>query len=121
MLIFFAGRLAIPQDLYEAADIDGATGYRRFVHITVPLLGNLYLICTALAAIWIIGDFTAVSLVSGGAPALSSQVLATLSVRYAFDIGNPGLGIAAALSALPVLIPVVILLIGRIERREVQL
>jgi multiple sugar transport system permease protein len=121
MLIFFAGRLAIPQDLYEAADIDGATGYRRFVHITVPLLGNLYLICTALAAIWIIGDFTAVSLVSGGAPALSSQVLATLSVRYAYDIGNPGLGIAAALSALPVLIPVVILLIGRIERREVQL
>ncbi len=36
-LIFLAGRMAIPRDLYEAADIDGATGFRRFLHITAPL------------------------------------------------------------------------------------
>lgn len=121
ILIFLAGRMAIPQDLYEAADIDGATGYRRFRHVTVPLLANLYLICTALSAIWIIGDFTAADLVSGGAPALSTEVLATLSVHYAYDISKPALGLAAALSALPGLIPFVIVLIRRIESREVQL
>jgi multiple sugar transport system permease protein len=120
-LIFLAGRMAIPPDLYEAADIDGATGYRRFIHVTVPLLANLYLICTALSTIWAIGDFTTVELVSSGAPARSTEVLATLSVSYAFERSQPGLGVAAALSALPVLIPIVILLIRRIETREVQL
>jgi len=120
-LMFLAGRMAIPPDLYEAADIDGATGFRRFIHITVPLLTNLYLICTALSAIWIIGDFTAVELVSGGAPSRSTEVLATLSIHYAFDGSHPALGVAIALSALPVLIPIVVILMRRIETREVQL
>jgi multiple sugar transport system permease protein len=121
VLIFYAGRMAVPRELYEAASVDGATGYRRFIHVTVPLLTNLYLICTTLCTIWVIGDFTAAGLVAGGSPSLESQVLATLSVHYAFDVSQPGRGVAAALSALPVLIPAVILLIRRIETREVQL
>ena len=120
-LIFLAGRMAVPPDLYEAADIDGAGVVRRFLHITVPLLTNLYLICTALAAIWIIGDFAAVELVSGGAPARSTEVLATLSIHYAFDGSHPALGVAVAISALPVLIPIVVILMRRIDLREVQL
>jgi multiple sugar transport system permease protein len=120
-LIFLAGRMAIPQDLYEAADVDGAGVVRRFLHVTVPLLANLYLICTALCAIWIIGEFGVVELVSGGAPSRSSEVLATLSIHYAFDSSNPPLGVAAALSALPVLIPLVVILMRRIDARAVQL
>ena len=50
-LILLAGRMAIPQDLYDAADIAGATGSRRLVHVVVPLLANLYLVCTLLSAI----------------------------------------------------------------------
>ena len=41
-VIFLAGRMAIPKELYEAADVDGATGLRRFVHITFPMMANLY-------------------------------------------------------------------------------
>ena len=81
-LIFLAGRMAIPQDLYDAADIDGATGLRRFVHVVIPLLANLYLICTLLATIWMIGDFNTPDMVSGGAPHGSTAVLATLGVDY---------------------------------------
>ena len=121
LLVFYAGRMAIPQELYEAAAVDGADGHRRFIHVTVPLLTNLYLICTALCAIWMIGDFTAAELVSGGAPSLESEVLSTISIHYAFDISRPGRGVAAALSALPLLIPLVVILIRRIETREVQL
>src|SRR5262249_37154386 len=98
-LIFLAGRMAVPQDLYEAADIDGATGLLGFVYVTFPLLANLYLVCTLLSTIWMLGDFTNVSLVSSGAPALSTEVLATLSIRYAFATARPGLGVAAAMSA----------------------
>src|SRR5262245_21981033 len=120
-LILLAGRMAIPQDLYDAADIDGATDFRRFVHLVVPLLGNLYLICTLLSAIWMIGDFNTPDLVSGGAPLDSTQVLATLGVEYLVEQGKPGLGIAVVMTALPVLIPLGILLIRRLHTREVQL
>lgn len=120
-MILLAGRMAIPQDLYDAAAIDGATGLRRFTHVVVPLLANLYLACTLLATIWMIGDFNTADLVSSGAPNGSTDVLATLGVEYLFDKGKPALGVAAVMSALPVLIPIGILLMRRLQTREVQL
>ena len=120
-LTFLAGRLAIPRDVYEAADVDGAGGARRFVHIVAPLLANLYLVCTLLSTIWTLGDFNGAYFVSGGAPAMSTDVLATLGIRYAFDHGQPELGVAVMLSALPVLIPLVIVLMRRVQAMEVQL
>jgi len=120
-VVFLAGRMAIPEEIHDVADIDGATGVRRFVHVTFPLLANLYLVCTLLATLWTLGDYTATQFVSGGAPALSTDVLATLGIRYAFDSAQPQLGVAATLSALPVLIPIVILLIRRVQTMEVQL
>ena len=119
-LIFLAGRMMIAQDIYDAADVDGAVGVRRFVHVTFPLLANLYLICTLLSALWTLGDFTTVYLVSGGAPALSSEVLATLGFHYAFDAAKPALGVAAAMSALPVLIPIAIVLMRKLQTSELQ-
>jgi len=120
-VILLAGRMAIPQELEDAAAVDGATGVRRFVHLTVPLLANLYLVCTLLATIWTVADFATVFYVSGGAPAQSTDVLAVIGVRYAFDIARPPLGVAAALSALPVLIPLVVVLMRRLQTRGVQL
>ena len=120
-LTFLAGRMAIPQDIYEAADVDGASSCRRFAHVIFPLLGNLYLVCTLLSTLWTIGDFTTVYLVSEGAPAYSTDVLATLGFHYAFDAAHPSLGVAAVMSALPVLIPLVILLMRALQTREVQL
>jgi multiple sugar transport system permease protein len=120
-LTFFAARTAIPQEIYEAADVDGASGCRRFVHVIFPLLGNLYLVCTLLSTVWTIGDFTTVYLVSEGAPSYSTDVLATLGIHYAFDAARPSLGVAAVLSALPVLIPAVLVLMRALHTREVQL
>jgi multiple sugar transport system permease protein len=120
-LTFLAGRLAIPQEIYEAAAVDGAGSCRRFVHVIFPLLGNLYLVCTLLSTLWTIGDFITVSLVSSGAPYYSTDVLATLGIHYAFDVAQPELGVAAVMSALPVLIPLVIILMRTLQTREVQL
>ncbi|MDR3529357.1 MAG: sugar ABC transporter permease [Rhodopila sp.] len=120
-LIFLAGRTAIPQDIYDAADVDGATGVRRFAHVTFPLLANLYLVCTLLATLWMFGDFTTVYFVSGGAPARSTEVLATLGIHEAFDFAAPQLGVATVMSALPLLIPLVIVLMRKVHTMEVQL
>ena len=120
-VIFFAARMKVPRDIYDSAEVDGATGTRRFVHVTFPLLANLYLLCTLLSTLWTVGDFTTVYLVSGGGPAGLTHVLATLGFHYAFDTARPALGVAAALSALPVLIPVAIVLMRRLKTSEVEL
>jgi multiple sugar transport system permease protein len=120
-VILLAGRMAVPQELYEAAAVDGATGIRRFLHVTVPLLANLYLVCTLLDMVFALGDFNATFFVSGGGPAMSTEVLATLGIRYAFTTALPRLGVAAVMSALPLLIPLVILLMRKLRMSEGQL
>jgi multiple sugar transport system permease protein len=120
-VIFLAARLKIPRDIYDSAEIDGATGTRRFVHVTWPLLANLYLLCMLLSTLWTVGDFTTVYFVSGGGPAGATDVLATLGFHYAFETSRPALGIAAVLSALPVLIPIAIVLMRRLQTSEAQL
>ena len=120
-LIFIAGRMAIPQDIYEAAEIDGAIGWRRLVHITFPLLANVYLVSTLLFTIWTIGDFNTVYFVSFGAPARLTDVLATYGFHMSYDFGYPKLGNAAMMSALPILIPMVLLLMRRIRTTGIQL
>jgi len=120
-VIFLAARMKIPRDLYDSAEIDGATGARRFIHVTFPVLANLYLLCTLLSTLWTVGDFTTVYLVSNGGPAGATEVLATIGFSYAFEGSNPTLGVAAVMSALPVLIPLVILLMRRLQTSEVRL
>jgi multiple sugar transport system permease protein len=120
-VILLAGRMAIPHELYEAAEVDGATGLRRFFHISFPLLANLYLVCTLLSTIFTLGDFNTAYFISGGGPALSTHVLATLGIRDAFEIARPQLGVAAVLSALPLMIPLVMALMHKLRTSEVQL
>jgi multiple sugar transport system permease protein len=119
-VIFLAARMTIPRDIYDAASIDGATGVRRFVHVTFPLMANIYLVCTLLSTLWTLGDFTTVWLISMGAPAGHSHVLATLGYRYAFDTARPSLGVAAVMSVLPILIPMAIVLMRRFHVSEVR-
>ncbi len=120
-IIFLAGRMSIPHELYEAAEVDGATGLRRFAHVTLPLMANLYLVCTLLSTIFTLGDFNAVYFVSGGGPNMSTEVLATLGIRYAFTLSLPRLGVAEVMTALPVMIPLVFLLIRKLRMSERQL
>ncbi len=120
-VILLAGRMAVPQELYEAAEVDGATGLTRFTHVTFPLLANLYLVCTLLSTIFTLGDFNSVYFVTGGGPALSTHVLATLGIRDAFEVARPELGVATVLTALPLMIPLVLILMRKLRTTEVSL
>jgi multiple sugar transport system permease protein len=120
-VILLAGRMAVPQELYEAADVDGATGLRRFTNVTFPLLANLYFVCILLDTVFALGDFNATYFVSGGGPAMSTEVLATLGIRYAYTVALPRLGVAEVMTALPVLIPLVYILMRKLRMSEAQL
>ena len=120
-IILLAGRLAIPLELYEAAAVDGATGLRRLRYVTVPLMTNLYVVCLLLDTIFALGDFNSTFFVSGGGPAMSTEVLATLAIRYAFTTSLPRVGVATVMTTLPVLIPLVAILMRRLRLKEGQL
>jgi len=120
-LIFLSARMAIPKEVYEAASIDGATPLQQTVHVTFPLMANVYLVATLLSTVWTLGDFSTVYFVTSGSPARSTDVLATYGFNQAFTVGRPELGAAAMMSALPLIIPLVILLIRRLHRSGVQL
>ena len=114
--------MSIPLEIYDAAKVDGATGLRRFLYVTFPLLANMYLVLTLLATIFLLGDFNSVYFVTGGGPANSTHLLATLGVvRDMLELGKPQLGVAAVMSALPLLIPLVIILMRKLKTSEAQL
>jgi multiple sugar transport system permease protein len=116
-LILLAGRMAISNDLYEAARIDGASPLQQFMYVTWPQLRNLYFTSVLLSTIWSLGDFNSVYLLTGGGPLEKTHVLATLGIRYAFVLTEIDTGVATVMTATPVLIPLVILLVRRLGRR----
>jgi multiple sugar transport system permease protein len=114
-LILLAGRLSISSDLYEAASVDGATGWQKFLHVTWPSMRALYVTCTILSMIWTLGDFNSVYLLTGGGPADLTHVLATLGIRY-LRLDQVDLSMAAVVCAMPFVLPLVYVLMRRLSK-----
>jgi multiple sugar transport system permease protein len=114
-LILMTGRLAIPQDLFEAADVDGASWWQKFRFITWPSLRTLYLTCSLLSMIWTLGDFNSVYLLTGGGPADLTHVLSTLGIRY-LRLDQLDMSMAAIVCALPLVLPLVYFMMKRLSR-----
>src|SRR6201992_3061193 len=114
-LILMTGRLAIPGDLFEAADVDGASWWQKFRFITWPSVRTLYLTCTLLSMIWTLGDFNSVYLLTGGGPADLTHVLATLGIRY-LRLDRLDLSMSAIVCALPLVLPLVYFMMKRLSR-----
>ena len=114
-LILLAGRLSISTDLYEAASVDGATGWQKFLHVTWPSMQALYVTCTILSMIWTLGDFNSVYLLTGGGPADLTHVLATLGIRY-LRLDQVDLSMAAVVCAMPFVLPLIYVLMRRLSK-----
>jgi multiple sugar transport system permease protein len=114
-LILIAGRLAIPSEQYEAASVDGATGWQKFRFITWPSMRTLYVTSLILSMIWTLGDFNSVYLLTGGGPADLTHVLATLGIRY-LRLDQVDLAMAAIVVALPLVLPLVYFMMKRLSK-----
>ncbi len=98
-----AGLQTIPQDLYEAASIDGAHAVNRFRHITVPLLMPVLTIVMLFSIIQTFADFQIVQVLTRGGPADSTHLFATLAFQIGMQGGRLGQGAAVSLYMLPFL------------------
>jgi ABC-type sugar transport system permease subunit len=100
MIYWLAALQTIPKDLYEAGNIDGATGWQAFRHITLPLIVPFGIIITLITAVGTLNVFALVQTMTQGGPFFSSEVMEVYIYRTAFGAGGgstvPRLGYASA-------------------------
>jgi len=113
---FLAGMKAIPGELYEAASVDGANAFQRFIHVTLPGLRNIVIIVVLLSTIWTFNDFAIVYILTKGGPGGATMVLPVFTYEMAFGAQRLGDAIAVALYMLPPL-AIVIIVLARYMRR----
>jgi multiple sugar transport system permease protein len=91
MILLYAGLLAIPRSLYEAAAVDGATALKQFRHITLPQFRPIILIDTILISIFTLNTFDLILPLTGGGPGRATEVLALYAYNTVFrnlDLSN---------------------------------
>jgi len=98
-----AGLQTIPAELHESATIDGAGTWNRFRYVTLPSLLPVIFIVTTFSIIFTFFDFQLVYVLTGGGPANSTHLMATYAYSLSMGAGQMGLGSAVALSMVPVL------------------
>ena len=106
-ITILAGLLAIPKELYEAAEADGAGPIRRFWHITLPLLKPVLGIVILFSTIFTFSEFNIVYVLTHGGPINSTHLFATLARQVGLESGQIGEGAAISLYLFPVLVFVV--------------
>ncbi len=100
MVSLLAGLQGIPQDLYEAATIDGAKGFQRLRYITLPHLKPVVVSISMLDFIWTLQTFPLIWMTTGGGPLYASEVLSTYTYKLAFRMSKYSLASASAVIIL---------------------
>lgn len=96
MVIFLAGLQAVPEEILEAATIDGAGPWRRFWSVTFPLLNGAVVINVMLTLIGGLKQFDQVVAMTGGGPGTASETISTLIYKNAFLLGEYPFSVALA-------------------------
>jgi multiple sugar transport system permease protein len=118
-VIFIAGISSIPQEVDDAAAIDGATGLRKFWFVSLPLQLPIAVVAVLFGIIFTATDMIVPFILTNGGPFNSTQVLTTYSFQTGINAGNIGEGAAIALFMLPVLALVAIGMLVFARRAEV--
>jgi raffinose/stachyose/melibiose transport system permease protein len=119
MILYLAGLQNIPQELYEAAEIDGATGWKAMRYITIPLLQPVITINVLLGVIGSLGTFDIIFVLTNGGPSQSTMTLG-MYIFYNLFSGSSSQGYASALSMLHFIIVFGVVLVVQyyLRRRE---
>lgn len=115
-----AGLQTISPSLYEAALLDGASGWQRFRHITFPMLMPILAIVMTFSIIFTFTDFQLVYAITRGGPVNSTHLLATLAFQRGIPGGQLGEGAAIAVSMIPFLVFATLFSYFALARRKWQ-
>lgn len=121
MIIYLAGLQGIPQELMEAASIDGAGRWKQFRHITFPLLAGATTVCVMLSMIGSLKMFDQIAVMTNGGPGFATETLTYIIYRVAFGEGRQGFGTALALVLFILILLISLVQIKVLRKREVQM
>lgn len=120
MTIYLAGLQSIPDIYYEAADIDGANSFRKFIHVTLPLLMPAITVTTVLNLVYGLRVFDIIYVLTGGGPGYATEVLYSAVFR---EFGQGTYAVGNALSTIMVVFMVIIgfFIVKLLRKREVEM
>jgi len=102
-IMYLAALKSVPEQLYEAAAIDGASALQKLFHVTLPMMRNIIAITALFSLIVTFADFDIVRILTGGGPQDMTHVFATYAFQVGIQSGDIPLGASVSLFMLPVL------------------
>jgi multiple sugar transport system permease protein len=103
-ILLSAGLSGLPEDVYEAATVDGASGWQKLVYITIPLLRSTIFAILMLGFIYTLRVFDLIWIITKGGPGTATEVLPTFAYRLSFISFNFGQSAAVAVIMMAVLL-----------------
>ena len=117
LIMYLAALKSVPEQLYEAAAIDGANAWQRFVHITLPMMRNIIAITVLFSLIVTFANFDIVQILTAGGPRNMTHVFATYAFMLGIRSGDIPLGAAVSLFMLPILALTAVFILRGVRRR----
>jgi multiple sugar transport system permease protein len=117
-IVLLAGFTSVPNEILDAAKVDGCNFFQRFRNIVVPMIAPILLIGFLFDTVFTLSDLSVVYLLTQGGPGNATKILPVLAYQIGIQAGNLGRGAAIALFLVPLLAPALILVLRNLKRRE---
>jgi multiple sugar transport system permease protein len=117
LIMYLAALKSVPEQLYEAAAIDGANAWQKFRHITLPMMRNIIAITVLFSLIVTFANFDIVQIMTAGGPRNMTHVFATYAFLLGIRSGDLPLGAATSLFMFPILAVAAIFILRGVRKR----
>jgi multiple sugar transport system permease protein len=117
LIMYLAALKSVPEQLYEAAEIDGANSWQRFVHVTLPMMRNIIAITVLFSLIVTFANFDIVRIMTAGGPRNMTHVFATYAFKLGIESGDIPLGAAVSLFMFPILAISAVFILRGVRKR----
>ena len=117
LIMYLAALKSIPEDLYEAASIDGASYWQKLFFITLPMMKNIISITILFSIIVTFANFDIVRVLTRGGPIDTTHLFATYAFRVGIESGDIPLGAAVSLFMFPVLAVLSFIILRNVRKR----
>jgi multiple sugar transport system permease protein len=117
MIMYLAALKSVPEQLYEAAEIDGASWWQRIWYVTLPMMRNIIAITALFSLIVTFANFDIVRVLTAGGPLDKTHLFATWAFRVGIEGGDIPLGASVSLFMVPILTVAAIFILRDITRR----
>lgn len=119
-VIIMAGLAAIPQDINDAAEVDGAGFWRKLFEVTIPMSLPVTAVATLFGAVLVFTDMSVVFVLTRGGPVDATQILPTWAFFRGIAGGDLAQGAAVALFLFPLLLAMAVLILRSVRKMEVM-